>query len=233
MLRAIIIPFVSDEKFIRREKLYPEEITLLIGLVPRQDETYPELSLLEGVDRRETTIDNMEEELKTYLLKILRQELSDEQARQANGIILLANKTELVADIAHRNFVPLIAKKQKLLHDFSLKGKQEMMIFHHRSCALIRLLIKLILSQDHDQARQIAHEIRVKRSECEKLKMEYFSEHLKRVSAGEEESVETDEVHMELINVLHDINKHTDDIAKTVLETWLTPAKSKKEAQKK
>lgn len=233
MLRAVIIPFISDEKFIRREKLPAEEIGLLLKTVPRQDETYPELSLLEGIDRREKTIDTMEEKLKKFLLKVMRQPLSDEQARQADGIILIANKIEMVADIAHRNLMPLIGKKQKLQHDLSLRGKEEIMIFHHKSCELIRMLIKMILSQDPAKARQIAREIRNKMHECNRLKTEYFGQHFRRVFAGEEKSVETDEVHLELINILHDMNKYIGDIAKTVLDIWLAPARSEKKRGKK
>ncbi len=233
MLRAIIIPFVSDEKFIRREKLPAEEISLLVGLIPKQDETYPELPLLEGVDRREKAIDEMEEEAKEYLYKLADQEwITKEAKHKAGKMIFVANGIEQVADIAHRNLVPLIEKKRKLFHDFSLEGKEEAMIFHHKSCKLVRMLSALLASTDSEQARRLAREIMLKIKEYEKLKMDHFDSHLKRVLTNREESMETDEVHLEFFNTLNDINKGVGGIVKLILEILLVPAKDRKDRKK-
>ena len=137
MLRAIIVPFMSDEKLIRKQGLTKEEISLLLDEIPTCDEIYPELSLLEGIDMREEKIDFIEEKVGDYLIQIAQQELSDEQANEVYGMISVANDIESIGDIIHRNMIPLIEKKQELEMDFSEEGKEELMIYHVKVCKQI------------------------------------------------------------------------------------------------
>lgn len=53
MLNAIIIPFVSDKKYIAKQSGQDEDACLLIKEIPTRDQIFPELSLLEGIDLRE------------------------------------------------------------------------------------------------------------------------------------------------------------------------------------
>jgi phosphate:Na+ symporter len=70
MLRAIIIPFMSDKELIKKQGLAKEETSLLLEEIPTRDEIFPELSLLEGIDMREEKIDFLEERVGDYLIQI-------------------------------------------------------------------------------------------------------------------------------------------------------------------
>jgi phosphate:Na+ symporter len=63
MLRAIIIPFMSDEKLIRKEGMTKEEIELLANEIPKRDVFFPQLTLMQGIDRREEKIDFLDEKI--------------------------------------------------------------------------------------------------------------------------------------------------------------------------
>ena len=213
MLRAIIVPFMSDEKLIKKQELTKEEISLFLDEIPTRDEIYPELSLLEGIDMREEKIDFIEEKVGNYLIQIAQQELSDEQANEVYGMISVANDIESIGDIIHRNMIPLIEKKQELEMDFSDEGKEELMIYHVKVCKQISRLREAFAERNLDTARKIM----AKESKYLDLESQYRLKHLDRILQEQRESVKTHEVHMELMDLFKQINVYAGNIAKTIL----------------
>jgi phosphate:Na+ symporter len=213
MLKAIIIPFMSDETLIRKEGLTKEEMELLIKEIPTQDELLPQLTLLEGIDRREEEIDFLDEKIGEFLIQIARQEASEDQANEVYGMISIANDIESIGDLIHRNMVQLISKKRELEVDFSDEGKEELMIYHQKVCRQIALLQEAFAERNLDKARKIMA------SERKYLDMEaqYRIRHLERVRYDRKESVDTHEVHMELMDLLKQIIVYSSNIAKTFL----------------
>jgi phosphate:Na+ symporter len=155
MLRAIIIPFMSDKNLIKKGGLPKEETDLLVEEIPTQDEIFPQLTLLEGIDMREKKIDFLDEKVGEYMIKVARQELSDEQAGEVYAMISIANDMESIGDIIHRNMMPLIDKKQKLETDFSIEGKEELMIYHVKVCNQISRLKEAFTEHNLETARKI------------------------------------------------------------------------------
>jgi len=213
MLKAIIIPFISDETLIRKEGLAKEEMELLIKEIPTQDELFPQLTLLEGIDRREEEIDFLEEKIGEFLIQIARQEASEDQANEVYGMISIANDIESIGDLIHRNMVLLITKKRELDVDFSDEGKEELMIYHQKVCRQIALLQEAFAERNLEKARKIMA------SERKYLDMEaqYRVMHLERVRFDRKESIDTHEVHMELMDLLKQIIVYSSNIAKTFL----------------
>ena len=213
MLRAVIIPFMSDERFIRKEGLTKEEIKLLINEIPTQDEFSPQLTLLEGIDMREDKIDFLDEKVGEYLVKIVRQGVSEDQTAEVYGMISIANDIESIGDLIHRNMVPLVAKKNDLNVDFSDEGKEELMIYHQKVCRQIDLLEEAFAERDLEKARNIM----AKERKYLDLEAQYRIKHLERIRHDRKESVQTHEVHMELMDLMKQIIVYSSNIAKTFL----------------
>ena len=211
MLRAVIIPFMSDEKFIRKEGLTREEIELLIKEIPTQDEFFPQFTLLEGIDMREEKIDFLDEKVDEYLVKIVRQGISEDQATEVYGMISIANDIESIGDLIHRNMVPLIAKKKELDIDFSNEGKEELMIYHQKACRQIDHLREAFAERDLAKARNIM----AKERKYLDLEAQYRVKHLERIRHNRKESIKTHEVHMELMDLMKQIIVYSSNIAKT------------------
>ena len=213
MLKAIIIPFMSDETLIRKEGLAKVEIELLIKEIPTRDELFPQLTLLEGIDMREEEIDFLDEKIGEFLIQIARQEASEDQANEVYGMISISNDIESIGDLIHRNIVRLIAKKRGLDIDFSDEGKEELMIYHHKACRQIALLQEAFAERNLEKATKIMA------SERKYLDMEaqYRMKHLERVRYDRKESIDTHEVHMELMDLLKQIIVYSSNIAKTFL----------------
>ena len=54
--------------------------TKLVNEMPTRDEFFPQLTLMQGIDRREGKFDSLDEKVGEYLIQIMRQEVSEDQA---------------------------------------------------------------------------------------------------------------------------------------------------------
>jgi len=213
MLAAIIIPFMSDEKLIEKEISDPEEKDFLLREIPTKDFWRTDLTLLQGIDMREEKIDFIEEKIREYLFKITSRGVAPEQANEAFGMISIASDIESVADLIHRNMVPLIAKKKDLMIDFSEEGKEEILIYHQKVCRRIELLKESFTEMDLDAAREIMSSERTYLD----LEEQYRARHLERIRQKQVESAKTHEIHMELMDLLKQIVVYSSNMAKTFL----------------
>jgi phosphate:Na+ symporter len=215
MLRAIIIPFMSDPKHLYYEVPEKEERDLLVREIPTRDEIFPQLTLLEGIDLREEKIDFLEERIGQYLVKIARQDISDSQASEIFGMISIIKDMESIGDLIHRNMMPLIKKKQALKKDFSREGKEELLIYHEKVRRQILLLRDAFAERNPDKAAEIMSRER----KYLDMESQFRVLHLQRILYEKQESIETHEVHMELMDLLKQIIVYSSNIAKTFFKT--------------
>ena len=194
MLDAIIRPFFEED--------------------PGKDATYPQLSVVEGIKRREGQIDFLEEKVSDYLMKISRQELNATQADQVFAMMSIVKDMESVGDIIDKNIIPLIAKKQSLTAHFSEEGEQEILAYHVKVCKQISRLKEAFATLDPEKAVNVI----TKEEKYVVLESEYRIKHLERVQKELTDSVATHEIHMELMDLLKQINVYTASIGKTIFE---------------
>ena len=192
MLESIIEPFKSNDDLL--------------------DKKYPQLSLIEGVEMREEKLDFLEERIVLYLRKIGQQELSSEQIQEVYGMMSIVNDIESIGDIIEKNMIPLIAKKSALKADFSSEGREELEVFHTKICKQISRLNDAFSELNPEIARRIM----LKEEKYSDLEAEYRTRHLERIHEEREDSIQTHEIHMELMDLLKQINVYTGDIAKSI-----------------
>lgn len=214
MLRAVIIPFMSDENLICHDDLTKEEAELLIKEIPTKDEYFPQLSLLEGIDMREKKIDFLDEKIRDYLIRISKENVSEKLANEIFAMISITSDMESIGDIIHRNLVPLIAKKRNLCVDFTEEGKEELMIYHQKVCNQITLLEEAFAELNPEKAK----EIMAGEKKYLDLESQYRIRHLERVLYKRKESSETHEIHMELMDMMKQIVVYSSNIAKTFVD---------------
>lgn len=194
MLDACFPPFINDE--------------------PMRDAVYAQLSLIEGIDMREEKIDFLEEHITNYLFQVSRGELNALQAEEAFSLISMADNMESVGDIIHRNIVPLIYKKQALKEPFSKEGEKELVAFHTKVMKQMSRLSEAFSELNLEMAQKVLN----KDIKYQNLEAEYRQAHLIRVQKEKTKSVATHEVHMELMDMLKQINVYIGNIAKTITD---------------
>jgi len=210
MLRAVIIPFISDERFLGSTD-DKDEVALLRKEIPKTDEVFPELSLIEGIDMREAKIDFLEEKIGEYLNRLLQRGLSEDSVNEVFGLMSIAKDMESIGDLIHRNMLPLIEKKRALESDFSDEGKEELMIYHQKVRAHISRLKEALAATVPGQGCQIMAKERIYLD----LEAQYRIKHLERVRHQKPESLATHEVHMELLDLLKQVVVYSANIALT------------------
>lgn len=194
MIRASAVPFATKEP--KRDKIYPKR-----------------LSLIEGIDMREEKIDFLEEKISNYLIQVVRSGATKEQTSTIYSMMSIIKDMESIGDIIHRNILKLIPKKHALENDFSDEGKEELTIYHEKVCNQIRLLKEAFFERDYDKAKKIMKQER----KFLDLESQYRIQHLDRVMHNKMESLDTHEVHTELMNFMTQIIVYTSNIAKTML----------------
>lgn len=215
MLRAIIVPFMSDEDQICRQAKKDEDTEFLIREIPKRDENYPDLTLLEGLSLREAKIDFLEKKITAYLTRIAQGNITEEQAKEIFGMVSIVKDMESMGDIIHRSMIPLIAKKKRLCYDFSSAGKEELLIYHSKVSKQISRLKQAFKETDP----KIADRIMKKERKYLDLESKYRVRHLKRIILKKEDSVETTEIHMEFMDLMKQIVLYSANIAQTYIDT--------------
>ncbi len=214
MLKAVIIPFISGKKWIMNETgLSDEEKAALIKEIPLMDARHPDMTIFEALDMREEYIDFLNDRIHEFLIKISKQEASTEQANELYGLISISSDMESIGDLIHRNMLKLIQKKNDLERDFSVEGKEELMIYHDKVCSQIDRLSEAFAERNVEKARRIMGRER----KYLDLEAQYRIKHLERVRHEKMDSVLTHEVHMELMDILKQVVVYTSNIAKTFL----------------
>ncbi len=207
MQRAIIVPFLSNE--------------------PRRDEFYPRLSLIEGIDMREQKINFLQQKITDYLLKVAKQELSDDQSKEVFGMISIVKDVESLGDLIHRNMIPMIPKKQNLEFDFSHEGKEELLIYHEKVCSQIYLLMEAF----DERSPEKAQEIMASEKKYLDLESQYRIHHLERLRHERRESLETHSVHLELMDLMKQMIVYSSNIAKTFVASCGQGQSAKEKAE--
>ncbi len=181
---------------------------------PGQDSVHPQLTVMEGIEMRERKLDFLEKKIKKYLLQIGQEELSDTQIAEVFSMITISSQMESIGDVMERNLRPLVTKKRGLQLDFSEEGKKELIKYNTKVCKQFSRLEKTFSELDPKRARKVM----VKEEKYLNLEAQYRESHFQRLNAAREESVETDAIHTELLEMMKQINLHTGEIAKIILE---------------
>jgi len=227
MLNAIIVPFLSDEYHLTKEMQKDDDREFLLKEIPKRDEIFPDLTLIEGLHLRERKIDFLDEKISAYLTDIAQASITEEQAKEVFGMISIVKDMESMGDLIHRNMIPLIAKKKNIHFDFSIEGKEELLIYHSKASKQISRLKQAFRETDPE----IAHRIMKKERKYLDLESKYRAKHLKRIIRKKEASVETTEIHLELMDLMKQIVLYTANIAQTYIGS--TPEKGVEHVQVK
>lgn len=194
MLHSLIEPFLSDD--------------------PGVDEIHPQLTIMEGIHMREKKLDFLDKKIKNYLLLVGQEELSDSQIQEVFGMITISNHMEAIGDVIERNLRTLVTKKRGLELDFSDEGKQELIKYNTKVCKQIARLEKNFSELDPKRAKKVM----VKEEKYLNLEQQYRESHLQRMHEAVQESVETHAVYTELMEMMRQINLHSGEIAKIILD---------------
>lgn len=170
--------------------------------------------LVSEISRMDDTLDKLHGAIKRYLTDISREQLDDEQSQRLSEILAFTINLEHIGDIVDRNLMDLASKKIKRQLSFSEEGLGEIRQMHARLLEHLKLSVSVFMASDLRSARQLVAEKEQFR-DLEKLATE---RHFERLREGRSESIETTELHLDIVRDLKRIESHIAATAYPLLE---------------
>lgn len=159
-------------------------------------------------------IDTLRREIVVYLAKVARKSLTEGEGRLQVSYLFIANELENLADVIDQNVLERGKKlTNKDLH-FSDEGLDDVLSLCTMVTTNFRHVMTALETDDAGKARHVLGES----DRSWQFQRELRRKHFKRLNDGLKVSVETTEIHMDLLNDLHRINRHVYHIAQTLVE---------------
>jgi phosphate:Na+ symporter len=140
--------------------------------------------------------------IKLFIAEVNRGQLTAEEARRGIELTDFAINLEHAGDIIAKTLIPLAEEKSAKRLQFSDAGWSEMTAIHARVLAKLQLALNVLISNDLASARQLVKE----KEHMRHLERESHDRHLHRLQSGEVISIETSNMHLEIVRALKEIN---------------------------
>ena len=170
--------------------------------------------LLEDVEGRDDQVDFLEREIKLFLARLHRETMAPDLARKEIALISLIGNLENVGDIIDKNLMELARKKLYLRRHFSEAGWAELSEFH----ALVSKKLESAIAAFAANDRGLAQEVLDRRALIRQRERELRESHLGRLRAGRADTLETSDIHLDVLSNLKRISSHVTAIAVSILE---------------
>jgi len=195
------------------ERVVGSLVRPFIGTAEEGDVENPDQDLHTGLHQRLDKIVYLNENISDYLVKISRQDLTEKQSKEVFALVSTVNYLDSINNMVKLRFDNLVGKKQTLVEDFSGAGQEEILGYHGKLLKQVKRLNKFFTKFDRAKAAKIM----TKGEQYKDLEEKYRLEHFKRVSSDVAESVATHQLHVELMDMLKQINIFIELIAATLL----------------
>jgi phosphate:Na+ symporter len=170
--------------------------------------------LLEDVERRDDQLDFLEREIKLFLTRLDRTAMGAELARKEIALISVIGNLENIGDIIDKNLMELGRKKLYHGRRFSDAGWTEIVEFHGMVTKNLERAIAAFAAND----RALAQEVLDQRPVMRQRERELRESHLERLRQGLAESLETSEIHLDILTNLKRISSHVSALVFPILE---------------
>jgi phosphate:Na+ symporter len=170
--------------------------------------------LLEDVEKRDDQLDYLEREIKLYLTRLSRQTMTEDLSRREIALLGFIGNMENIGDIIDKNLMELARKKLYQGRRFSEPGAAELMDFHGQVSKNLERAVVAFAAGD----RGLAQEVLDQRAVIRQRERELRQSHLDRLRAGLAESVETSEIHLDVLTNLKRVNSHVTAVVYPIIE---------------
>jgi phosphate:Na+ symporter len=170
--------------------------------------------LLEDVERRDDQVDYLEREIKLFLTRLGHEAMSPDLSHKEVTLLSFIDNLENIGDIIDKNLMELARKKLYHGRRFSEAGEAEILEFH----SLVAKNLERALAAFTAVDRSLAQEVLDQRAVMRQKERELRESHLARLRAGLAESLETSEIHLDVLTNLKRINSHVTALVFPILE---------------
>jgi phosphate:Na+ symporter len=175
---------------------------------------FANLELIEEVERRDDQVDFLEREIKLFLTRLERDAMGSDYSKREIALISFIGNLENIGDIIDKNLMELARKKLYLGRHFSDAGWTELLEYHGMVAKNLESAIAAVAAND----RALAQEVLDQRPVMRQRERELRESHLGRLRAGLTESLDTSEIHLDILTNLKRISSHVSALVIPILE---------------
>ena len=172
-----------------------------------------DLAKLKEIPAIEKRVDTLQQDVKVYLSRLGRKDLSEEESRRSITIIDYAINLEHIGDIVEKGLMPQVAKKASLGLKFSTDGLEELQKLFALTIDNLRVAQTIFVTSDFKLAKQMM-EVKV---EVRRMERQSSERHLERLRDGRTDSLRTSSLHLDILRDLKRINAHIVSVAHPIL----------------
>ena len=172
-----------------------------------------ELDLKTGLNQRLDKITFLNEKISEYLLITSRGDLNSDQSKEVFSLVSTVNYLESMNNMIKLRFDGLIKSREDSDVNFSEDGQREILDYHTKLVKQVKRLNKFFNKFDRAKAEKIME----KGQKYKDIEEKYRLEHFQRFSGDDSESVATHQLHMDLMDMLKQMNIFIELIASTLL----------------
>ncbi|WP_299727113.1 Na/Pi cotransporter family protein [uncultured Tateyamaria sp.] len=184
---------------------------MVTDALPMLRDTDPEVASTTA--QKEDGLDTLFEAIKMYLAQTIQCPLTNAQSQKAQDILSFTASMEHIGDIVAGDLMDLARQKTARHIAFSTQGLAEIEALHALTCINFDLCVTAFLTYDPDLARQLYDsKARVRESEQSSI-----TAHIDRLGAGVGDSLESSDIHLDVVHALRRINGHLTTTAYLVL----------------
>jgi len=185
---------------------------MLRDVIPGLRADNPEI--IEDVERRDDQADFLEREIKLFLARLGREAMGPDLSQKEIALISVIGNLENIGDIIDKNLMELARKRLYQSRRFSDAGWAEIVEFHGLVSKNLERAIAAFASND----RALAQEVLDQRPFMRQREREMRDSHLNRLRSGLTESLETSEIHLDVLTNLKRISSHVSGLVFPILE---------------
>lgn len=167
-------------------------------------------------------VDTLRREIVAYLAKLAARPLSEREGQLQVTYLFIANELENLADVIDQN---VLDRARKLINKelrFSDEGLDDVLSLASLVAANFGSVMAALDAEDPTGARSVLAES----ENSWELQRELRRKHFRRLNEGLKVSIETTEIHMDLLNDYHRINRHVYHIAQAIVELYDGPGRA-------
>ena len=168
--------------------------------------------LAREVKRRDDEADRLEREIRSFLTQMSESRLTDELTQRQLGLLYAVNDLESIGDILDKNLMELTLKKIRGRHTFSDEGWREIEGFHRRIEHLLERAVSALAAGDAELAAEVIEE----HDQIADREHELQLAHIGRLNKGTMETIDTSDIHMDVVSNLSRISSHARMLAQVV-----------------
>ena len=162
---------------------------------------------------RDDQVDRLDRQIKVYLTATMGDALPEDLDRERDRQLRFLTDLETIGDVIDRNLVSAAMKKSKKGVRFSEEGWEELKSYFRGTTATLELASAVFVTDSADMARKLLeHKTRMRDEE-----IALREKHYDRLQKGGQSTLETTDLHLEILSQLKHINHVVCGVAYGVL----------------